>query len=385
LPNVIELESHASPFTREEFAARMERLRVGMAECDLDALVLTEPSDIYRFSGYDTQGYWNHQALVIRDDGPLALVCFLEEIGHAEARNLTPFPYRFGEDHVVQIVAALQAGSTSTMRIGIDGRSRFLSVETYGRLQSALATSLLIDVSAFLEDHRLIKSPAELCYLTKALHISNKVMQKSVESLAEGVLDRALGAQMSADAIALGSDYFTQSPYVRFGPSMTEGHLTWQGRRIGPGDAVELEIAAVVRRYTAPIVRFALAGRLVGRYAEAAEIALEGLECARRSLRPGRAGAEVWADVARAGRGSQIEYLPGGYSVGVGYPPDWTESDLITASSIRALEAGMVIHMVSFCQLPTARVGTGDLLVVTPDGCRSLAPFPLGSGPFEIA
>jgi hypothetical protein len=57
---------------------------------------------------------------------------------------------------------------------------------------------------------------------------------------------------MTVDAIALGSEYFAQSPHARFGTGMAEGHSTWSGRKLHPGDAVEPEIAPVVRRYTGP-------------------------------------------------------------------------------------------------------------------------------------
>jgi Xaa-Pro aminopeptidase len=122
-----------------------------------------------------------------------------------------------------------------------------------------------------------------------------------------------------------------------------------------------------------------------GRYRDGAEVALEGMRRVRTAMRPGVRGADVWAEAHAVAYRTGLDYLPGGYSVGVGYPPDWTESDLVTATSKRELRAGMVIHMVSFCQLPTERVGTGDVLLITDDGCVSLAAFPLGPGPFEVA
>jgi Xaa-Pro dipeptidase len=381
---VVERMSYDWPFERSVFTDRVRRLREDMAQHGFGALIVTEPSDIYRLTGYDTQGYWNHQALLVLHEDPLRLVCFVEEVGHAEARAVVPVGYRFGEDPVVKIVKLLRSGDVDGA-IGIDAMSRYLAVDAYLRLRDELPGVELVNASGLLEAQRLIKSPDEVAYLTEALRISNEVLRDSIDNLGIGVLDRAIAAQMSFDAIALGSDYFTQSPYVRFGPSMVEGHLTWQGRKLAPGDAVELEIAAVIRRYTAPVVRFAVADRIQGRYREAAEVSLDGIQRARKAMRPGARGSDVWGDAYAAADGTGLYYLPGGYSVGVGYPPDWTESDLITATSRRELRAGMVIHMVSFCQLTTARVGTGDVILITDDGCTSLAPFPMGPGPFEVS
>jgi Xaa-Pro dipeptidase len=382
--HVVERMSYDWPFERSVFAERVRDLRDDMAQHGFGALIVTDPSDIYRLTGYDTQGHWNHHALLVLHDDPLRLVCFAEQIGHAEARAIVPIGYRFGEDHVVKLIQLLRSRDVDSP-VGVDARSRYLAVDTYLRLRDELPDVALVNTSDLLEARRLVKSPDEIRYMKEALRVSNEVLRDSIDELEIGVVDRAIAAQMTFDAIALGSDYFTQSPHVRVGPSMAEGHLTWQGRKLEAGDAVELEIAAVIRRYTAPVVRFAIAGAVEGRYRTAAEVALDGMQRARAAMRPGVRGADVWTEARAAADGTALTYVPGGYSIGVGYPPEWSEGDVITATSKRELRPGMVIHMVSFCHLASARVGTGDVVLITDDGCTSLAPFPMGPGPFEVS
>ena len=116
-------------------------------------------------------------------------------------------------------------------------------------------------------------------------------------------------------------------PYVRFGPTMVEGHLTWQGKTFDPGHVAELEVAAVRRRYNAPILRYAVAGPVEGDLAVCAEAVQLGMEAVRRATKPGAVGSEVRQAAYEVGTdhlrsdGVEATYLPGGYSVGIGYPP----------------------------------------------------------------
>lgn len=380
---VVDLPAFDLPFSTAEFDRRLTRTRSRMRAAGLEAVLLTEPADLYYLTGYDTQGFWTFQALLVTPEGPPALVCFVEEVGHARLRGLEPAPYAFGADPVLVTQRLLEERGLHRATIGFDLGSRFLPVIACDRLRAAMPGAAVVDLAGLVEQQRLMKSPAEVEYLRHALSISNAAMSVALSGLRAGVCDRTIALALTAECIARGSDYFTQSPYVRFGPSMVEGHLTWQGRRLAEGDAFELEVAAVRRRYTAPVVRFGMAGTMDRERATAAALSRAGLDEVLSAARPGVRGGDLWAAARAAARGRDLNYLPGGYSVGIGYPPDWTEADVVAADSEVELRAGMVIHMVSFCQLSSARIGTGQVILVTADGCRALAAMP--GGPVEVS
>jgi hypothetical protein len=54
------------------------------------------------------------------------------------------------------------------------------------------------------------------------------------------------------------------------------------------------------------------------------------MDAVLEAARPGRRGSELWNAARTQANATDITYLPGGYSVGIGYPPDWTEADVIT-------------------------------------------------------
>ena len=389
MTTIANVPAYDIPFEQAEYDARLAGLRGKMAESDVDGLLLTEPSDIYYLSGYDTQGFWAYQALVAPADGPLTLVCFVEEILHAEARNLNHAGYAFGGDHVRTTIETLKSLGLAEARIGIDIGGRYLPVAAYQAIEQELTRAELVDIGGMAEEQRLVKSPAEIAYIREAAAISNEVMARVYENLRIGINDREVASILSCDSIKMGSDYFAMGPYVRFGPAVGEGHLTWQGRTFEPGYVAELEVAAVRRRYNAPILRYAVAGPIEGDTAVCAEAAQLGIEAVRAATKPGVTGKEVRQAAFEAGtdhlrtKGVQATFLPGGYSVGIGYPPDWTEADIITSESDYVLQPNMLFHMVSFFQLPKSQIGTSDIVLVTEDGCELLNT--LRPGPLAVA
>ena len=378
MTEVADVLARDNPFAAEEYTERLTRLRGRMERLEVDALLLTEPADIFYLTGYDTAGYWAYQALVVPADGEMTLVCFIEEGLAAEARNLDYAGYAFGEDHVKTTIGTLTAKGLARERIGIDISGRYLPAAVFDELKRQLSAASIVDASGVMEDERLIKSPAELRYIREASAISNQVASNALDVCEVGVSDRLVSAVIAADCIKLGSDYPAMGPFVRFGPAIFEGHVTWQGLTLEKGWIGHMELAAVRRRYHAPISRYVIARPLDGDLAAATEGVKIGLDTVAAVAAPGKTGAEVRGAAYEAGMdhlrsaGLDGDYLPGGYSIGIGYPPDWTEADLITATSEYVLQPNMAFHMVSFFLFPPLRMGISEVFIVTEDGNERL-------------
>ena len=128
-------------------------------------------------------------------------------------------------------------------------------------------------------------------------------------------------------ADGVGGDYPAIVPMLPTGPGTSTPHLTWSDAPFVGGEATILELAGCVRRYHCPIARTVFLGEPPRKLTETAAVTVEGLaDRARRGRGPGVACEEVeaaWrAHIARHGleKASRI-----GYSVGLGYPPDWGE------------------------------------------------------------
>lgn len=364
----------SSYFSEDEYRRRIEELTALMAEIGVEGLLLAEPSSIYYYTGYNTLGFWNFQLLIVSQTGERCIVCFFEEIPSAERVGCKAEGYAFGADPVEAVERAFRSlGLLNATSLGIDADSRFLPVAIEKEIAERFDYSEKISLGSRVTQLRLVKSQVEIAMVREAAAISSTAMRKGLEALTEGVSDTDVAIAMHAAAIRSGGEYFSIPPIVKFGATMTEGHLTWRGSKLMQGDGVNLEIAGVRYRYHAPLLRCAMTGRPTQQVREAMEVALQGLQGTLDAIRPGVTGGEVDAASAATVAGSPFIYQPAGYSVGIGFPPSWMEANLLAEGNQTVLEAGMTLHVVPCVLLPgLAHLGASETVLVTNDGIEVL-------------
>jgi Xaa-Pro dipeptidase len=68
-----------------------------------------------------------------------------------------------------------------------------------------------------------------------------------------------------------------------------------------------------------------------------------------------------------------------GYSMGINFPPGWSEGDFLEIShgNPTVLESGMIFHLPQPFRVPGEQtVGTSETVLVTESGCVPLTQFP---------
>jgi Xaa-Pro dipeptidase len=99
------------------------------------------------------------------------------------------------------------------------------------------------------------------------------------------------------------------------------------------------------------------------------------------AIRPGVPASEIDAVARRviaAGAPQAEQASRTGYSIGIGFPPDWGEGHILSLvrGHDRPLERNMTFHLIPWVQVPGhGGVGLTETIVVTDAGCRSLFNF----------
>jgi ectoine hydrolase len=155
-------------------------------------------------------------------------------------------------------------------------------------------------------------------------------------------------------------------------------HMTWSDAPFVAGEATTIELAGVNQRYHAPLARTIMLGEPPQRLAETAKVIGEGLQVTLDAIHDGVTGREVHAAfndvISRHGlrKDSRI-----GYSIGIGYPPDWGEHTIsLRASETQPLRAGMALHVILGMWMDGWGYELSEPVLVHADGVERLTDLP---------
>lgn len=371
------------PFSPDEYARRLETLRGDMAAAGLDAFVVFGPENINYLTGHDTPAYQYLQAcLVTHDQPPVNLVRSIDASNTLlRSWSRRVLAYADADDPVAMLTALVRELLPRGSRIGAEDRAFFVTPRRYQELAANLERAGFALCGAHLvEPRRLIKSAEEMQKLRSASRITEGAMRVAIDTAAEGVDENVVAAAVWAEIVRQGGEFPGLPPFIVSGPRSSLGHATWSGRRLSRGDALNFEIPGVVARYVAPLFRTGSVGSPSAEMRAIEAACLSSLDLLRSAIRPGVRIAELHRLNADnfAGRGFTLGHRTG-YSVGVGYAPDWGEGDAlsIVEGESRELAAGMAFHLVPGIYVPgRMAVVISETIAVTARGSERITDFP---------
>jgi Xaa-Pro dipeptidase len=371
-------------FTLEEYLRRYELMLDGMRQQGLDAVCLRSPENITYLSGYETPGYYKYHCLVLAPSlDPILILRRFESLNIPEYSWLTKHVPVDDWEHSPSVTASvLGALGLAGKRIGIEKQGWFYTVEEHESLVAALPGTTLVDAIQIAWDARMIKSAEEIRTMARSAAIVDQAMQAGTEIARPGVPDTLINAEVNRAIFANGGEYMGLPPFILSGERSSLPHQTARGETVRDRDLVYFEISASTQRYAAALMRTIFIGPPSDRQRRCAEALIEAVDRAMETIKPGvtaeavdRAARSV---VERAGFGEYWRHRLG-YSIGVNYPPDWGEGEIISLrrGETRALQPGMTFHMVPLCLVYREfGIGFSETVRVTETGCERFSRLP---------
>ena len=138
-------EQFGQTFPKEEFEARLAKVKAGMADKGLDALLQFSPSNLFYLTGYNTAGFNNWQCLVVPMTGNPVLVLRLLERPIALATSWTGSieTYQDHEEPEAAVARTLSDLGLSNASLGAEQTSPFLTVGSYNKLNGMVGAAAL--------------------------------------------------------------------------------------------------------------------------------------------------------------------------------------------------------------------------------------------------
>lgn len=372
-------------FTLPEYARRIEAVHGNMRAAGLDVLLVRAPENITYLTGYETPGYYKYHCLVLAPGmDPVLILRRFECLNVAEYSWLTRIvPVDDWQVPPLVTGQVLRDLGLHGGRIGIEKRGWFYTVEEHEQLTAGLPEAELVDCGRVVWDVRVHKSEEELGMIRRSAAIVDRAMTAGIALARPGISDDQINAEVHRVIFEHGGEYMSLPPFILTGERTCLPHQTARSTLVGERDLVFMEISATKFRYCAALMRTAFVGNPSRRERRVAVACIRAVETAMATIRPGVTAEAVdvaaRAEVEKAGFGEYFRHRLG-YSLGVNYPPDWGEGEILSLcrGEQRVLEPGMVFHLVPLCLVYRQfGIGFSETVRVTETGCERFSELPL--------
>lgn len=255
--------------------------------------------------------------------------------------------------------------------------------EMVAKLRQLAPLAALADVRPLLTRMRMVKSPAELALIRKAVDASVDAHLAAMEAVRPGVWEYQIAALMNYEYERRGCEWPSYPPIVGSGFYSTVLHYDQDDHQMRDGDVVVMDVAGSYSGYASDITRtLPVNGRFTARQREIYQIVLGAQNAVMAAAKPGmtlgRGGSNSLQNVAfnyinTHGRDLHGKPLGQYFIHGIGHHIGLNVHDPADYSS--PLEPNMVITDEPGIYIPDEKIGVRieDDLLITETGAEVLS------------
>ena len=372
-------------FEKKEYKERLKKVKISMQKKGIDLLVSQDPANMNYLTGYDAWSFYYAQCVLvhINEDEPICFVRAQDGGGayiktYLQDKNIIEYdekyihtwplhPYKY-------LVEIIKKRKWDNLNIGLEMDSHYFTAFCYETIKKGLPNAKLKDAERLVNWVRVVKSNAEIKLIQSAARIVESGMRTAFKSINPGV--------RQCDAVAdiqkalfngtkeFGGDYPSIATLLPTGKGTSASHLTHTDEKFISGEATIIEIAGAYKRYHCPMARTVLLGEKDQKKIDTMKATNEALDAGISATKPGN----TVDDVAQKFWGVLDKYKikkesRTGYSIGIGYPPDWGEQTFnILKGDKTILQPNVTFHMIAVMQFGNWGVEASEAVRVTENG-----------------
>ena len=372
-------------FEKEEYKERLKKVKIDMQKKGIDLLVSHDPANMNYLTGYDAWSFYYAQCVLvhINEDEPICFVRSQDGGGayiktYLQDKNIIEYDEKYIHTwplHPYQyLVEIIKKKKWDNLNIGLEMDSHYFTAFCYETIKKGLPNAKLKDAERLVNWVRVVKSNAEIKLMQSAARIVESGMKTAFKSISPGV--------RQCDAVAdiqkalfngtkeFGGDYPSIATLLPTGKGTSAAHLTHTDEKFVSGEATIIEIAGAYKRYHCPMARTVLLGKKDQKKIDTMKATNEALNAGIEAIKPGN----TVDDVAQKFWGVLDKYKikkesRTGYSIGIGYPPDWGEQTFnILKGDKTVLQPNITFHMIAVMQFGDWGVEASEAVRVTETG-----------------
>jgi Xaa-Pro aminopeptidase len=356
-------------------SARIERVRLLLAERHLDGLIISYPANRRYLSGYPADDHApNESAGIVLIGGAQAML--LVSANNAE--------WAASEAPDFAVAAWTRPWTTSVedrikdfgwQRVGFEDAA--MTVATHRVLTDRLGNAVeLVAVGDAVSRLRSVKDAEELRLLERALAITDEAFTTTAAALKPGMTERQIAWMVELAMHDAGADGPGFPTSVASGPHAARPHHGVTDRKIETGEPITIDLGASYRGYTGDLTRTIWLGEADAKLKAVYNVVFAAQAAALAGLRAGLEGkagdALARGVIEAAGYGDNP---PHGLGHGLGLQVH--EGPSLGVNSADVLQPGEVVTVEPGIYLPGwGGVRIEDVVVITDDGSRVLTRAP---------
>jgi len=380
-------------FTQAEYKERLDKTKKSMQEKGIDLLISQDTANMNYLTGYDAWSFYYAQCAIvnINEDEPLLFIRDQDAGGayiksYLKDKNIIVYHEKYIHtwpthpyDYLVELI---KERKWDKLTIGLEMDSHYFTAYCYEKLKQGLPNANFKDSERLVNWVRVIKSDAEIDLMKSAALISQQGMQTAIDSINPGVRQCDAVGEIQKSLFygtpEYGGEYSSITTLLPTGKGTSASHLTATQDQFVSGEATIVELAGVYKRYHVPMARTVLLGKAEQKKIDAMKATNEALEAGIAAAKPGNTAD----DVAQKFWGILDKYeikkeSRTGYSIGIGYPPDWGEHTLnISKGDKTVLHPNITFHMIAVMQFGEWGVESSQSIRITESGCQKFCDFP---------
>jgi len=372
-------------FENKEYKERLKKVKIDMQKKGIDLLVSHDPANMNYLTGYDAWSFYYAQCVLvhINEDEPICFVRAQDGGGayiktYLKEKNIIEYDEKYIHTwpiHPYQyLTEIIKKRKWDNLNIGLEMDSHYFTAFCYETIKKGLPNAKFKDAERLVNWVRVVKSSEEIKLMQSAARIVESGMKTAFKSINPGV--------RQCDAVAdiqkalfngtkeFGGDYPSIATLLPTGKGTSASHLTHTDEKFVSGEATIIEIAGAYKRYHCPMARTVLLGKKDQKKIDTMKATNEALDAGISATKPGNTVDDVaqkfWKvlDKYKIKKDSRT-----GYSIGIGYPPDWGEQTFnISKGDTTILQPNVTFHMIAVMQFGDWGVEASEAVRVTETG-----------------
>ena len=379
-------------FSKNEYKDRLKKVQQSMQEKGIELLISQDTANINYLTGYDAWSFYYAQCVIvhINADEPICFVRAQDAGGafiktYLKKENIIIYDEKYIHTWPLHpydaLVHLIKKNKWDKLNIGVEMDAHYFTAYCYEKLKQGLPNASIIDSERLVNWVRFVKSDAEIDFMKKAAVISENAMRTAMEIINPGIRQCDAVAEIQKTLFKgtseYGGEYASITTLLPTGKGTSASHLTASDDKFKKGEATVVELSGTYKRYHAPMARTVNLGKPEKKKIDAMNATNEALEAGIAASKPGNTANDVaqnfWNVLDKYNIKKESRT---GYSIGIGYPPDWGEHTInISKGDMTILKPNVCYHMIAVMQFGDWGVEASESIRITEDGNELLCNF----------